>query len=732
MPAYATRRDEGDEGDEDDEDDVVVEGAEGRKSIFYSGHIWSFTSSLSSAKSATPALSTQPPSDEIDKQLKARGSRQKATYAGSGGPSTGVTARLDVLIPSRERIMASSYALPVSAMHSHIHSNSLHSPGRQHPARAPPPEKLNGSSLHSHSQSQPHLELDHHRSSRSRGENCRPSRERSRSPYIPRNYLPTPPNSGEFEKHAYTKEATHPYMYPHTHETSPPLSSGSFEPPLNAVKVLPHHHDHSHHDHSHHDHSHHDHSHHDSSHIHPRPSFEQPRSKFTSLVLPLTLRWPILHTIMADQDSRRILYFICLNFSFMLVQAVYGYLTDSLGLLSDSIHMFFDCLALGVGLFASVASKWPPSERFPYGFAKIESLSGFGNGVFLMLISIEILIEALERLSDGRETKRLAELFFVSAMGLAVNLVGMQCFGHHGHHHHGDHAHSHHSGHSHSGHDHRSHSHEKIRSDDHHHHHSSEEHSHHDCDHEHDRSPLLVSSAATMSAHAGHSHSHSHDNENMHGICTYKSQPLSNGALRFSASKEATIKEQGILKFNPIILISASHGANFDGVLHVLADTMGSAAVMLSTALIYFFGWNGFDPLASCVIAILIFLSSVPLIKSCAKKLLLTVPDEIEYGLRDTLAGVSDLRGVATYNVPRFWMGDKNPDSESEQVLGVMHVIATRGSDLDDVRERTRNLLLEHGVDAVVQVEKIEDTGCWCGGSAIRSHLSSPSHQGGF
>ena len=106
--------------------------------------------------------------------------------------------------------------------------------------------------------------------------------------------------------------------------------------------------------------------------------------------------------MMADKDSRRIFYFMryaitpelrkfntnkvnpSLNFTFMMVQAFYGYLTDSLGLLSDSIHMFFDCLALAVGLFASVASKWPPSERFPYGFGKIESLSGFGNGVFLM------------------------------------------------------------------------------------------------------------------------------------------------------------------------------------------------------------------------------------------------------------------------------------------------------------------------------------------------------------
>ncbi|KAK5624854.1 hypothetical protein RRF57_000570 [Xylaria bambusicola] len=93
---------------------------------------------------------------------------------------------------------------------------------------------------------------------------------------------------------------------------------------------------------------------------------------------------------------------------FMTVQAVYGYLTDSLGLLSDSIHMFFDCVALAVGLFASVMSKWPPSERFPYGFGKVETLSGFANGVFLIL---EIMFEAFERLLEGRETKRLGELF---------------------------------------------------------------------------------------------------------------------------------------------------------------------------------------------------------------------------------------------------------------------------------------------------------------------------------
>ena len=78
-----------------------------------------------------------------------------------------------------------------------------------------------------------------------------------------------------------------------------------------------------------------------------------------------------------------------LNFSFMVVQAFCGYLTDSLGLLSDSVHMFFDCVALLVGLLAAVMSKWPPSQRFPYGFGKIETLSGFANGILLMCVATE-------------------------------------------------------------------------------------------------------------------------------------------------------------------------------------------------------------------------------------------------------------------------------------------------------------------------------------------------------
>ena len=79
--------------------------------------------------------------------------------------------------------------------------------------------------------------------------------------------------------------------------------------------------------------------------------------------------------------------------------------------------MGFDCMAIGVGLFASIMATWPPNERFTYGlvashhslyseylfipsirYGRIETLSGFANGIFLILISIFIIFEGIQRL----------------------------------------------------------------------------------------------------------------------------------------------------------------------------------------------------------------------------------------------------------------------------------------------------------------------------------------------
>ncbi|KAL4982321.1 cation efflux family-domain-containing protein [Aspergillus falconensis] len=404
------------------------------------------------------------------------------------------------------------------------------------------------------------------------------------------------------------------------------------------------------------------HRHHHHTHATSKPS------RATKIILRYIEPYPLLYSILKERDSRRIFYFMSLNFGFMLVQLSYGFATGSLGLLSDSIHMFFDCLALVVGLCAAVMSKWPPSTRFPYGYGKVDTLSGFANGIFLMIISVEIIYEAVERLSSGSQMHRLGELLAVSVAGLLVNLVGIMAFDH-------GHAHGHDHGHGH-----------------------------------------------------GNSHSHSHGNENMHGIF-----------------------------------------------LHILADTLGSVAVVISTILVHYSGWAGYDPIASCMIAILIFASAVPLVSSTAKSLLLTLPADVEYNVRETLAGVSTLRGVVGYTVPKFWLDDTEKSSghshchghghghgnnhghshshshshshdhdhdhdrndshthshghhnhdhghdhshvnDIPPVLGVIHVTASRAADLEDVRKRAVEFLKEKGMDILVQVDREGEGRCWCGG----------------
>lgn len=189
--------------------------------------------------------------------------------------------------------MASSYALPVSALHHshngnhHTHSHS-HSP-RGHTAnhsRSLNQERSNGS-LHSHAQSEsylPHIHEHGHEHGHEHDHNH--SHDREPSPY-----LPSP-----------EKKTGHPSFSAFRDDTYEPAPL-SYQHPL-SINV------HSHEAHGHGNHDHHHHSHGSATPV-------GPRSRFTSFLLPFVLRWPLLHTIMADKDSRRIFYFmryrVCLN-----------------------------------------------------------------------------------------------------------------------------------------------------------------------------------------------------------------------------------------------------------------------------------------------------------------------------------------------------------------------------------------------------------------------------------
>ena len=77
--------------------------------------------------------------------------------------------------------------------------------------------------------------------------------------------------------------------------------------------------------------------------------------------------------------------------------------------------------------------------------------------------------------------------------------------------------------------------------------------------------------------------------------------------------------------------------------LHVLADTLGSVGVIISTLLIQYFDWNIADPLCSMFIGVMIFLSVIPLLTDTANVLLLRLPQEMQTEVAQALQKVSDI-----------------------------------------------------------------------------------------
>jgi len=140
------------------------------------------------------------------------------------------------------------------------------------------------------------------------------------------------------------------------------------------------------------------------------------------------------------------------------------------------------------------------------------------------------------------------------------------------------------------------------------------------------------------------------------------------------------------------------HSHNMRGVfLHVMADTLGSVGVIISTLLIHFYGWTGFDPIASLFIAVLIAASVVPLVIDTGKILALDV-SEREHNIEGALKELGNIEGLASFTQPRFWPKDDS------SLIGSIHVqLAPSASSFDPVGPHSTSKPTYAKLDRVVE-----------------------------
>ena len=111
---------------------------------------------------------------------------------------------------------------------------------------------------------------------------------------------------------------------------------------------------------------------------------------------------------------------ITLNTAYVVAEAIYGVLANSLSLLADAGHNFGDVLGLAAAWIAAWLGRRPPSARYTYGLRSSTILAALSNATVLMLVTGAIAWEAVMRFMHPEPTAGLT-VMVVSAGGVLVN-----------------------------------------------------------------------------------------------------------------------------------------------------------------------------------------------------------------------------------------------------------------------------------------------------------------------
>ena len=107
---------------------------------------------------------------------------------------------------------------------------------------------------------------------------------------------------------------------------------------------------------------------------------------------------------------------------YMIVEAIGGFLTNSLALLADAGHMLSDAISLGIALLAFTLGEKAANYSKTYGYKRFEILAAVLNGVTLLVIAIYIFYEAISRFQNPPEVASTGMLI-IASIGLLVNIL---------------------------------------------------------------------------------------------------------------------------------------------------------------------------------------------------------------------------------------------------------------------------------------------------------------------
>lgn len=124
----------------------------------------------------------------------------------------------------------------------------------------------------------------------------------------------------------------------------------------------------------------------------------------------------------AVRVRRALRWSLLLNGLFLVVEALVGFWTGSLALLSDAAHMVSDVSALALALVVAELARRPASRGRTFGLVRAEVLGAFANALLLGGACVLLLNQAVHRLWSGQAEFHAEPVLLVGALGLLINL----------------------------------------------------------------------------------------------------------------------------------------------------------------------------------------------------------------------------------------------------------------------------------------------------------------------
>ncbi|KND88748.1 Zinc/cadmium resistance protein, partial [Tolypocladium ophioglossoides CBS 100239] len=321
--------------------------------------------------------------------------------------------------------------------------------------------------------------------------------------------------------------------------------------------------------------------------------------------------------------KQRLIATIVISFSFFVAELVAGFYTHSLALVADAFHYLSDLVGFVVALVALLVRivsalqlpdlvlnspqiserPRPPPKEYTFGWQRATLLGAFFNGVFLLALGVSILVQAIERLTHIRPIENPKVVLIIGCVGLGLNVLVMSFL------------------------------HELMTKE------------------EHD-----------------HGHGHSHEHKHSHETDSEEESAIEMDGRKAEARPAASHHEHKHTATTP------SHPGRDLGMLgvlvHVIGDAINNVGVIVAALVI----WKAegearyyVDPAIGVFIAIMIFLTAIPLTKSSGGILLQVAPGGID--LEDVKHDIESIPGVESVHELHIWRLDQHKSVASAHIV---------------------------------------------------------------